>query len=240
MIDSTPPSEDEAELPKNDAQIQRKVAKTLTQNKRLPGNDEDPSEASDLDYDREKRLRRRGFRSSSSSSESDSSSSCFSGQSGGRRKEIKKSTSTTSRSNRSKSTGKNSQSKQCCVSYKVDKSSVPLDLLHADKEEVVVSLMSNYHVSTRLESKARHRPRRKERNHQSLTSRGGSQPYILSWERGGNEKEDCVGGDPSWMDDIIERSVTNFKRKFPKTNPGFSDGQNNPSITQNTMCSVVL
>ena len=229
-----------------------------TKKKELPLNDLEI-----IDCGREKRARGREYHNSSS--DSDSGGSCSSGQDGRSRRRCEATRRSmcrvvTSRSCKTGGSGKTSKSsKKQATSER--KRSVPLLQLvepegplgggGSNGRSFVMSLTSNCHISgtrssdVQLECGSRNGNGtlymlpacpalwRSQQDDDSHHKEGISKRKCLDTTTSSHEK---VGVSSKWMDDIIEKSVDNFKRKFSELNSDFSDGG---SITQNSMCSCV-
>ncbi len=213
------------------------------------------SDCETIDYGREKRTRRREWRSSDS--DSDSGGSCSSGQGGrSQRRKYETRKSTTSRggttgSGTSSKGSKNSKgskkqvtsTRRSCVPLLVEPE-VPLGGGEgvANGRSFIVSLTSNCHISTGSDAQLE----RGSRNGRSMymlpacpalrrkrqDDKEGEEDSILKKRHDVTNSHDKVGVSNSWTDDIIKRSMDNLKRKFPELNPDYSDDGNNPNITQ--------
>lgn len=167
-----------------------------------------------LDYGGENRMRK-GFRSSSSS-DSDSGGSCSSGPERKKRNKLRKRTAVTPRGSKSKSNGGKFRSKKC-VGYRLNgRHSPQLHVagggeLAGGGESIVLSLMSNYHVSMGEEPGVQTLPACPSLDKVRSAGPEGTLEGVS------REKRDQVGGGGcGWLDDIIEKSVMSFESKFPE------------------------
>lgn len=253
---STPPRVESPDLHEdNGACKSGKVAAEVTpQSITLRGSEDETFEGS-LDYSRVKRTRR-DFRNSSS--DSDSGGSCSSGQGGRRRNKLRRTVVSASCSTSSKSNNKKYQSKRS-GNYEIEGRCNPLLQVVGEAETMdsekafVVRVTSNCHISTGVGVEADHEPSndketvpvcptsdtRHEEEEEEHVEEGVMipEPYLLNRGHGDKDRMHCPSG---WLDDIVERSIANFKSKFPELNFSTDGKSSPPKITQNALCSVVL